>query len=186
MVHSGTYSARLASDKAAGVLAAGNLFFGDYVKTDGTNGVLALGRDYNGSHPSKLKVWANYRPGKVDVIKSGNESKVDFAKGDNDHGQIYVALTVGPVDIRTNPKNQKLFNKDDDQVVAYGQVTWTEAFGPDGQLQMIEVPIEYKANAQTVRPTHLVITCCASKFGDFFSGSSSSVMYLDDFELVYE
>lgn len=186
MVHSGTYSARLASDKAAGVLAAGNLFFGDYVKTDGTNGVLALGRDYNGSHPSKLKVWANYRPGKVDVIKSGNESKVDFAKGDNDHGQIYVALTVGPVDIRTNPKNQKLFNKDDDQVVAYSQVTWTEAFGPDGQLQMIEVPIEYKANAQTVRPTHLVITCCASKFGDFFSGSSSSVMYLDDFELVYE
>ena len=186
MKHSGVYSARLGSTSAAGKLAAGNLFFGDYVKTDGTDGVLALGRPYNGTHPAKLKVWANYRPGKVDIVEKDNASYLDFVEGDNDHGQIYVALTVGAVDIRTKPSDRKLFNKDDDQVVAYGQVTWTEAFGPDGQLQMIEVPIEYKANAQTVRPTHLVITCCASKFGDFFSGSSSSVMYLDDFELVYE
>lgn len=186
MKHSGTYSCRMASASAMGFLAAGNLFFGDYVRTDGTNGVLALGREYNGSHPTKLKVWANYRPGTVDIIKEGNESNVDFSKGEPDHGQIYVALTVGAVDIRTNPDNQKLFNKDDDQVVAYGQVTWTEAFGPDGALKEVEIPIEYKANAKTKRPTHLVITCCASKFGDFFSGSSSSVMYLDDFELVYE
>lgn len=186
MKHSGTYSARLGSTSAVGKLAAGNLFFGDYVKTDGTDGVLALGRPYNGTHPAKLKVWANYRPGKVDIVEKDNASYLDFVEGDNDHGQIYVALTVGAVDIRTKASDRKLFNKDDDQVVAYGQITWTEAFGPDGSLQVIEIPIEYKANAQTVRPTHLVITCCASKFGDFFSGSSSSVMYLDDFELVYE
>ncbi|MDE5712626.1 MAG: PCMD domain-containing protein, partial [Muribaculaceae bacterium] len=31
-----------------------------------------------------------------------------------------------------------------------------------------------------------VIVCSASKFGDYFCGSSSSVMYVDDFELVYE
>lgn len=63
MVHSGTYSARLASNKAMGVLAAGNIFVGHYVRTDGTNGVLSLGREYNGSHPSKVRVYANYRPG---------------------------------------------------------------------------------------------------------------------------
>lgn len=187
MVHSGTYSARLESKKMFGMIAAGNLFFGDYVKTDGTNGVLALGREYNGSHPSKLRVYANYRPGTNIFIKDGNEDYVgDLTASGCDNGQIYVALTVGTVDIRTKPADRKLFNVDDEQVLAYGQVTWKEAFGPDGQLQMVEIPIEYKANARTTRPTHLVITCCASKFGDFFSGADGSVMYLDDFELVYE
>lgn len=186
MVHSGTYSARLASQSALGMLAAGNLFFGDYVKTDGTNGVLALGRPYNGSHPAKLRVWANYRPGTVDIIKSGNEGFLDFVKGDNDHGQIYVALTDEVIDIRTNPSDRKLFSRDDPHVLAYGQVTWTAGFGPDGQLEMVEVPLEYFDRAKTTKATHIVITCCASKFGDFFSGSSKSVMYLDDFELVYE
>lgn len=186
MVHSGTYSARLASDQAAGILAAGNLFIGDYVKTDGTNGVLSFGRNYNGSHPSKLRVWANYRPGIVDIVKSGNESFLDFVKGEKDHGQIYVALTVGTIDIRTKASNRKLFSPDDDQVLAYGQVTWTDNFGPDGQLQKVEIPLNYNNRAKTARPTHVVIVCCASKFGDFFSGSSSSVMYVDDFEFIYE
>lgn len=183
MVHSGTYSARLASNKAMGVLAAGNLFVGDYVRTDGTNGVLSFGREYNSSHPTALRVWANYRPGKVDVVKN---SGLGIASGDSDQGQIYVALTVGAVEIRTNPSDQKLFSADDDQVVAYGQVTWTGNFGPDGQLQSVDIPITYNNRAKTARPTHIVIVCTASKFGDYFTGSSSSVMYLDDFELIYE
>lgn len=187
MVHSGTYSARLESKIIFKMIAAGNLFFGDYVKTDGTNGVLALGREYNGSHPTKLRVYANYRPGTNLSIKDDNKDYVgDLTDSGCDNGQIYVALTVGAVDIRTKPADRKLFNVDDEQVLAYGQVTWKEAFGPDGQLQMVEIPIEYKANARTTRPTHLVITCCTSKFGDFFSGADGSVMYLDDFELVYE
>lgn len=187
MVHSGTYSARLGSTEAASVLAAGNIFAGTYVKTDGTNGVLSLGREMGmDTHPDKLAVWANYRPGTVNIIKPGNESYVDFAKGDNDHGQIYVALTDGPIEIRTNPSNQKLFDPNDVHVLAYGQVTWKEAFGPDGQLQRVEIPIVYNERAKTTRATHVVVTCCASKFGDFFSGSSSSVLYLDDFEFVYE
>lgn len=191
MLNSGTYSARMASTSALGMLAAGNVFAGDYVKTDGTNGVLSLGRPYNGSHPDKVAVWMNYRPGKVNIIKSGNESHLDFVKGDNDHGQIYVALVSGPIEIRTNPSNRKLFptadgDADRDKVLAYGQVTWKDAFGPDGQLQRVEIPFTYFDRAKSVKPTHLIIVCCASKFGDFFSGSDSSVMYLDDFELVYE
>jgi hypothetical protein len=187
MVHSGTYSACLASSKAFGVLAAGNVFAGSYVKTDGTNGVLSLGRDMGFStHPSKVAVYANYRPGIVDIIKSGNESYLDFTTGENDHGQIYIAIVDEPIDIRTNPSNQKLFDPNDSHVIAYGQVTWKDNFGADGQLQRIEIPFTYYDRAKTTRATYIVVTCCASKFGDFFSGSSSSVLYLDDFELVYE
>lgn len=185
MAHSGQLSARLESKSAMGVIAAGNIFVGKYVKTDGTNGVLELGREYNGSHPKAVQVYANYRPGTNVSVKSGNESYIDVVKGGTDQGQVYVALTTGTVEIRTNPSNRKLFDPNGAEVIAYGQVTWKEAFGPDGQLQLLTIPLTYNSKASTVKPTHLVITAAASKFGDYFSGSVGSTIYLDDFELVY-
>ncbi len=187
MIHSGQYSACLESKSAMGVIAAGNIFIGEYVKTDGTNGVLSLGREYNGTHPAKVRVHANYRPGNNVSVKSDNIAFLpdNFGNG-NDHGQIYVALTTAPVEIRTNPTSRKLFDAENDEtVLAYGQVTWTGNFGPDGQLQEIEIPFEYNDRAKTKKPTHLVIVCSASKYGDYFSGSAGSKIYLDDFELVY-
>lgn len=187
MVHSGQYSARLGSDKAMGIIAAGNVFVGKYVETNGTNGHLLIGRSYNGSHPTKLKVWANYRPGTVDIVKDGMDKYLPSGfKGSTDHGQIYVALTTSPIDIRTSDPEKGLFNKDAQEVLAYGQVTWTAPFGGDGSLEAVEVPIEYYERAKTTAAKYLVIVVSASKFGDYFSGSSSSVMYLDDFELIYE
>lgn len=187
MAHSGSYSARLESKAAMGVLAAGNIFLGSYVKTDGTNGVLSFGRPYNGSHPSAVTFWANYRPASGVSIKSGSESLVgDLVSGGLDQGQVYVALVDQPIDIRTDPSNRKLFDANDSHVLAYGEVTWKDAFAPDGQLKQITIPFVYNNRAQTKRPTHIVIVASASKYGDFFSGAKGSVMYLDDFELVYE
>lgn len=187
MMHSGEYSARLESKSAMGVLAAGNIFIGKYVKTDGTNGVLSIGREYNGSHPTKLKVWVNYRPATGVSVKGGNEEFLpeNFAGG-ADHGQIYVAIASEPIEIRTNPSNRKVFNIDDPVVLGYGEVTWTENFGPDGALAEVEIPINYFERAKTQKATHLVVVVSASKYGDYFSGAPGSVMYLDDFELVYE
>lgn len=187
MKHSGTYAARLESQSAMGVIAAGNIFVGSYVKTDGTNGVLSLGRPYNGSHPTKLKVWANYRPASEVNVKSGNEEFVPQGfSGGKDHGQIYVALTTEPVEIRTNPSNRKVFDAENDPtVLAYGQVTWTDDFGPDKSLAQVEIPIEYKKAAETQAAKYLIIVVSASKYGDFFSGAPGSVIYLDDFELIY-
>lgn len=187
MKHSGEVSARLESKSAIGILAAGNIFVGEYVKTDNNNGVLSLGRQYNGSHPKKVAVWANYRPGSGATVKSENKEFVpaNFAGG-NDHGQIYVALTTAPVEIRTNPDNRKLFDSTASDVLAYGEITWTSAFGPDKALQKVEIPLTYKDVAKTRKPIYLVIVASASKYGDYFSGAVGSVMYLDDFELVYE
>lgn len=188
MINSGSYSARLESKAAMGIIAAGNIFIGHYVKTDGTNGVLSLGRAYNGSHPDKVVLWANYRPASGVSVKKGEDSNVPagFAGG-SDHGQIYVALTTEPVEIRTNPKDRKLFDAVNDEcVLAYGQVSWTEAFGPDGQLQKLEIPFTYNDRAKTRKPLYVVMVASASKYGDYFSGAAGSVMYLDDIELVYE
>lgn len=76
MVNSGSYCARLASDEAARIIAAGNIFVGEYVETDVTNGVLSVGRPYNGSHPVSLRFYANYRPASGVTVKSGNEAFV--------------------------------------------------------------------------------------------------------------
>lgn len=185
--HSGNYSARLQSNSAMGIIAAGNIFIGQYVKTDGTNGVLSLGRSYNGSHPTKLVAWANYRPASGVSVKSGNEEFLpeDFANG-KDHGQIYVALTDEPIEIRTNPNNRKLFDADDVHVLAYGQITWTDDFGADNTLERIEIPFKYNERANTTKPLYLIMVASASKYGDYFSGAAGSVIILDDVELVYD
>ncbi len=185
MFHSGSKSARLRSQFVgiggfAGKFAAGNLFAGTYLETQGTDGRLEFGRQYDGSHPSAMKVWVNYRPGKV-------EKKGDYLQvGDMDKGQIYVALSTEPVEVRTKSSTRKLFSKDDDCIVAYGQYTFEQAFGPDGGLQELSIPFEYYAKAKTVKPLYLVIVCSASYYGDYFNGGEGSLMYVDDFELVYE
>lgn len=196
MCHSSSRSARLESKFASmfgiGKFAAGNLFAGEYVKTDGTDGVLKFGQPFadfsDGKKvdvtPKALKVYVNYRP-KVGVAKKGANSSY-IGEGQTDQAQIYVALTTAAVDIRTKAKDQKLFNPEDKEVLAYGQCTLTENYGPDGQLKELIIPIEYYERSKGVLPTHLVIVCSASKYGDFFSGGEGSTMYLDDFELIYE
>ena len=95
-------------------------------------------------------------------------------------------MTTQPVEIRTNASDRNLFNPDDSAVIAYGQVTWKGNFGADGALESVEIPFEYNDRAKTLRPKYLIIVASASKFGDYFSGSAGSVMYLDDFELIYD
>lgn len=183
--HTGNLSARLESKFASvfgiGKFAAGNLFVGSYVKTDGTDGVLEFGRQYDGSHPSALSVWVNYRPASVSDRKTDNLTGKDY-----DIGQIYVALSTEPVEIRTKSSNQKLFNPQESCILAYGEYTFDSSYGDDGGLKELKIPIQYYERAKSQKPLYLIIVCSASKFGDYFEGGRGSVMYVDDFELVYE
>ncbi len=103
---------------------------------------------------------------------------------------IFVSITANPSTRKlfpSSPTNEKGEPAEDyDKVIAYGQVTWKEAFGPDGGLQLCDIPFTYTTLAEKQAPKYIVIVASASKFGDYFSGSASSVMYLDDFELIYE
>ncbi len=189
MFHSPSKSAKLRSQFVglgglAGKFAAGNLFAGTYLETQGTDGRLEFGRAYNGSHPTALSVWVNYRPGKADKngCKNGH-----LALDELDSGQIYVALSTEPVEVRTKKSDQKLFNPDDACILAYGEHTFDHSnYGPDGALQQLIINFDYNAKARSNKPLYLIIVCSASKFGDFFDGGEGSTMYVDDFELLYE
>lgn len=50
---------------------------------------------------------------------------------------------------------------------------------------MMEMPINYNSEYDDELPTYIMITASASKYGDYFTGATSSVMYLDDVEIVY-
>ena len=37
-----------------------------------------------------------------------------------------------------------------------------------------------------MKPTYILIVASASKYGDYFTGSTSSVLLLDEFELLFD
>ena len=185
MVHSGEYSARMASKWCGmfgmGAFSGGNMFSGvctNVVVSANATAELTYGQPFNGSRPAKLRGWANYRPGSVDYAGD------DLAKGATDHGQVMVALTTGTMYL--NPTAGNYFNANDPSVLAFGEVTWTGNFSADGQLQEFVIPISYKDAANNTKATHIILQATASKFADRFVGSTSSVLYIDDLEFVYE
>lgn len=198
---SGQYSADLKSQFAnifgIGKFAAGNLFTGEYVMNAGTNGIITFGRPFT-LRPTKLRIWVRYNRGTIDKVKSypaGTEIKL----GDNDNGHIYIALgtwsaeeygkdsegvqrgtSESPICIDTRDVST-FFRSDGKDVVGYGEQVFEESVS---EWTQITIPIEYRTTG--TRPTHLMIVCSASRWGDYFTGSTKSEMWLDDFELLYD
>lgn len=191
--HSGDCSIKLNSQFVgigfAGKFAAGNVFIGKYLDTAGTDGVLGWGRPFE-ARPKALRVWAKYTP--AEVTKADNANTDGVKVGDMDKGIIYVALVDGtktaykseswPIVVKTKASERKLFKDYESQVIAYGEHVFTEATAGDGLVEIV-IPIDYKRT--DVRPSNIVLVASASKMGDYFTGGPS-VMYLDDFELIYE
>lgn len=187
LFHGGAASAKLSSQFVGlgiiGKFAAGNLFAGTYDKTDGTDGILTFGRPYNGSRPVKLRGWVYYKPASVEYRASDAPSAAP-AKGDQDRGTIYVALTTQSVQIKTKASQRTLFDPNASYTLAYGQMIFTGEYGTSSAMREFEITLEYRDAAQLKKATHVVLCCAASQYGDYFTGGSS-VMYVDDLEFVY-
>lgn len=196
--HSGNQSILLSSQFVGvwgiGKFAAGNLFAGKYLETDGTDGVLGWGRPCT-SRPKALKLWVRYEPGTVD--KGGSH----IANGATDQGIIYVAIgdwagekygdETWPFVVKT--KDSQLFSTDKKTdsgkgIIAYGEKVFTEVYeGDDTKMKELTIDLDYDNYGGTQRkPTSIIIVASASRYGDYFEGSTSSKMWLDDMELIYE
>lgn len=189
--HSGNYSAKLASQFVGlgiiGKFAAGNAFVGKYLDTDGTDGILGFGREFH-SRPKALHGYIRYVPGTVAYDSS---SAPDLVKGENDKGQIYIAVgdwagesygnETWPVIIKTKNAAQ-LFDHNSPSIIGYGQQTWDTSTEGDGMVEFT-IPLDYRVTDR--KPTALVLVASASKYGDYFAGGPST-MWLDDLELIYE
>ena len=170
-----------------GKFAAGNMFAGQYLKTDGTDGVLGFGRPFE-SRPTKVRGYFKYNSGTVDY-----SSVSEAPKGSEDKAFFYVALgdwklqsfegKEYPVIIKTKASERQLFDKEDPAIIAYTEMTVSESTAGDGLIEF-ELDLDYRTLER--KPTHIVVVASASKYGDFFTGSSSSKLWMDDIELIYE
>lgn len=161
-----------------GKLAAGNLFVGRYVKTDGTNGILSFGRPFV-ERPTKLTGYMKYTTAPISSVTQGFEN----LSGRPDTCIVWCALidTAEPFEIRTNPKNRQLFDPDGSYVVAYGKIQYGETIG---SYIPFEFELEYKNTNR--KPTYILITASASKYGDYFTGGNGAILYVDDLKLEYD
>lgn len=174
-------AAKLESKYILVKFAAGNIFSGTYVKTDGTDGVLSFGRPFT-SFPSNLKIHYKYSPKTIDRT---NDQYAEYAylKGRPDSCCIYIALTdrAEPFEIRTKPSNRQLFDKNDKSIIAYAEfVSGKETTS----YQEIDLKLNYRSMERT--PKYMVIVATSSKYGDYFTGGEGSTLWIDDFVLEYE
>lgn len=161
-----------------GKLAAGNLFVGRYVRTDGTNGILSFGRTFD-QRPTKLRGYMKYKTAPVTNTTEGFSDLM----GRPDTCIIWCALidSPEPFEVRTNPKNRQLFDPSLPIVIAYGKIQYGETIP-----EYIPFEFELDYNATNRVPKYIIITASASKYGDYFTGGSGAVLNLDDLELIYD
>lgn len=161
-----------------GKLAAGSIYTGSFKKVDGTNGILDFGRPWT-LRPTKLKGYYQYKT--ADISHASSEYKDLIGRPDSCH--IYVALTdwTAPYEIRTNPNNRQLFDKNSPSVIAYGELIYG---GVMDEYQEFEIKLEYRSTSRI--PSYMQITCAASKYGDFFTGGVGAVLYVDQFSFDYD
>ncbi len=188
--HSGTYSAKLESQfvgiGSIGKFAAGNLFVGKYLATQGTDGVLGWGRPFT-SRPKALRGYVHYTPAAITDVASN--APAEYVKGEMDRGIVYIAIVDNtktaynseswPCVVET--KTTKLFDKNDANVIAYGEKVF-EGATAGSDMVPFEITLDYRT--EDVKACNIILTISASKGGDYFTGGPS-VMYVDDLELVY-
>lgn len=179
-VHSGSYAAKLASTFVVIKFAAASIYTGQFGQLVGTKGaILNWGVPFTG-RPTSLHGYLQYAPG---PINRGTQPAGAPAKNSDDVCQIYCVLTTSVIQIDNTKMDEFPDWQTDSRVVAYGSLPANECVNSNGQWKEFNIPLVYR-NLST-KPTHLIIVCSSSKYGDYFYGSDSSVLYLDDFEMVY-
>lgn len=161
-----------------GKLGAGNIFVGEYLRTEGTNGVLSFGREFN-LRPTKVRGWFKYKCTPINYA-TGDYNRL---KGQPDTCSVWCALidTPEPLEIRTNPKNPSLFDPAAPYVIAYGKIESGQSI--DNWIQF-EFTLNYRSTSRV--PRYILMAASASKYGDFFTGGAGSILYVDDLELLYD
>ena len=198
----GNQSVVAQTSSMVGMLAAGNLFAGQFVGLVGTSGgIVNFGRPWS-SRPTAMRIWCKYETGLINILNNNN---LGDTKNDYDRAQIKVAIGTwdykkyggskeSPVQINTTDESTFVDYYTDPSTIANGDVIiYKEGYSINkGELITADttgwieyvIPLEYhNLNAY---PTHIVVSCAASQFGDYFTGYDKTKLWIDAVELIYE
>ena len=162
--------------------AAASLFTGELAGLSGTKGAkLKWGVPFT-SRPTALKGYMKYTPGS---INRGSQPTGAPASGNTDYCQIFCALLseqllVANAEADGYEMSTGIDWQNDPRVIAYGELMQNTA---DSNWKEFNIPLTF--HTLTKKPTHLLIVCSSSRWGDYFYGSDSSNLKLDNFSLEY-
>lgn len=167
-----------------GKFAAGNLYTGHFVKTIGMSGAeIQFGSPFT-ARPNALHGWFQYTSGTVDYYGDSTPSDALVQDGGTDMCAIYIALSDAdePYTVNTSEGNFVDY-ANDPNIIAYGELPITDCVTTSDWK---EFTINLTYRDLTRKPKYIIVVASASKYGDYFTGSTGSLMYLDDFSLVYD
>ena len=177
----GAKSAYLKSQKASvmgiGKFAAGNLFTGTF-SMSGLDGIVTFGRDFKfTAKPQSLSFWMKNNEGTIN--EGSHASGADIYT-------IMVLITDGTT-YAVNTKDESTFLKLDKLgntpgIIGYGYLTGSDS---RAEWTMETINITYREDMKSVKPKKIVVSFTPSGYGDYFCGSTSSWMYVDDIVLNY-
>ena len=167
-------------------LAAASLYagsFGGLVSMKGAK--INFGQPFV-ARPISLHGFFQYAPVAINHVGE-NQPANTVKEDDNDICSIFIALSKGTYQV-DNTNTSTLLTEDkiksSDQFIAYGELPIEQCISTEGKWKEFNIPLKYKNTKD--KPTHIIIVCTSSKYGDYFTGGDGSTMYLDDFSLIYE
>ena len=198
----GNQSVLCQNNSIVGMLTAGNLFTGQFAGLVGTSGgKVNFGRPWT-SRPTALKIWAKYTTGQINILKNEN---LGVSKSDYDRAQIKFAIGTwdykkyggtkdSPVHVNTTDASTFVDFYTDESTIANGDlIIYNDGYMINNgekvsatTSEWIEyiIPLDYRQLA--TYPTHIVISCATSQFGDYFTGYDGGKLWIDAAELIYE
>lgn len=158
--------------------AAGNIYVGQFDKVDiaSLGATLHWGYGFT-SMPVGLKGYYKYSPKPIDKATGPYESLL----GKSDKCQVQIFLTDWDDRFLINTGANHFVDFDNDpHIIAFGKMESDEAMD---EYKEFNIQLEYRSYR---KPKFIVISCCASYLGDFFTGGVGSTLLVDEFELVYK
>lgn len=170
-------AARLESKYVVIAFAGGNIYSGSFGAVSGLGASINFGRPYT-CRPTALHGWYSYAPKEINRTKA----PYDNLKGTMDVAKIYVALTDWSAPFVVNTNTGTFFDVNDPSVIAYGELE--DGTGTSGEYREFTINLEYRDLERI--PTHVLVVATASKYADYFTGGEGSLMYIDEFEFLFE
>ena len=181
-IHGGTYAAELKSTEKLSVFAAASLYTGSFMGLSGMSANMEFGKAFT-TRPTGLHGYYKYTPAvinKVDRTPAG----VTIVQGETmDQCAIFIALAKKTFTFNNKNEDQYIQYATDPNIIAYGELPSGAATEGDGYVEF-NIPLKYKN--LTDQPTHIIVVCSSSKYGDYMTGGAGSTLYVDDLSLIYD
>ena len=177
----GGKAAELKSTEKLSVFAAASLYTGSFLGLDGMSANMEFGKPFT-SRPSALHGFYKYTPAVINKVDRTPDGVSIIKDETMDQCAIFIALAAKSFQFNNKKEEEYIDYANDPAIIAYGELPSGAATSGDNYTEFT-IPLIYKS--LTEKPTHIIIVCSASKYGDYMTGGVGSTMYVDDLELLY-